>query len=157
VCDKEQAYVIKRAKKANIPVFTFNPKAYVSKAAFEEEIVGELKKRNISFVVLAGYMRLIGSTLLAAYESNIVNIHPSMLPAFPGKDAILQALQAGVESTGITVHYVDAGMDTGPIIAQEAIPVLQGDTEETLASRVHEVEHYFYPQTLQQLFTETTN
>ena len=86
-------------------------------------------------------MRIVGPTLLDAYKGKIVNIHPSLLPAFPGKNAVGQALKAGVKVTGVTIHYVDEGMDTGPIIAQEPVPVFQNDTEETLQKRIQEVEH----------------
>ncbi|MGN7471488.1 phosphoribosylglycinamide formyltransferase [Brevibacillus sp. SAFN-007a] len=141
VCDKPQAKVLERAERLGIEAFVFQPKEYASKAAFEAEIVAELQKREISLVVLAGYMRLVGETLLSAYEGKIINLHPSLLPAFPGKDAIGQALAYGVKITGVTVHLVDAGLDTGPIIAQVPVAVQDNDTAETLAARIHEVEH----------------
>ncbi|ELK43969.1 phosphoribosylglycinamide formyltransferase [Brevibacillus agri] len=141
VCDKPQAKVLERAERLGIEAFVFQPKEYASKAAFEAEIVAELQKREISLVVLAGYMRLVGETLLSAYEGKIINLHPSLLPAFPGKDAIGQALAYGVKITGVTVHLVDAGLDTGPIIAQVPVAVHDNDTAETLAARIHEVEH----------------
>lgn len=154
VCDKLQAGVINRAKDEQIPVFSFNPKDYDTKAQFEAEILAELQKREIDLVILAGYMRLIGQTLLAAYGGKIVNIHPSLLPAFPGIDAVGQALSAGVKVTGVTVHYVDAGMDTGPIIAQKAIEIAEDDTKETLAEKVHQVEHVLYPEVIQKLVSK---
>ncbi|PLT27504.1 phosphoribosylglycinamide formyltransferase [Peribacillus deserti] len=158
VCDNPKAYVIQRAKQKQIPVFVFSPKDYESKEAFETIILRKLAEYRVDFIVLAGYMRLIGSTLLSAYTKRIVNIHPSLLPSFPGKDAIGQAFHAGVKVTGVTVHFVDAGMDTGPIIAQKAVDVLNGDTRETLQSRIQEVEHLLYPAVLQELlqkeFTE---
>ncbi len=104
-------------------MFSFNPKEYGSKEEFETEIAEELRKRDVELLVLAGYMRLIGPTLLRAFPGRIVNIHPSLLPSFPGKDAIGQAIRAGVKVTGVTVHFVDEGMDTGPIIAQEAVSI----------------------------------
>lgn len=141
VCDKPGAKVLERAARLGIEAFVFEPKAYPGKAAFEAEIVAELQRRGVSLVVLAGYMRLVGETLLSAYEGSIINLHPSLLPAFTGKDAIGQALAYGVKITGVTVHVVDAGLDTGPIIAQIPVPVQEEDTPETLAARIHEVEH----------------
>ncbi|WP_209124789.1 phosphoribosylglycinamide formyltransferase [Alkalihalobacillus sp. BA299] len=154
VCDKQEAKAIERAKMHNIEVFGFDPKAYGSKEEFEQEIKEELQKRNVHFIVLAGYMRLIGPTLLRAYEGSIVNIHPSLLPSFPGKDAIGQALLAGVKVTGVTIHYVDEGMDTGQIIAQEAVSIDQYETKETLTKKIQQVEHYLYSKTLKDLLSK---
>lgn len=141
VCDKPGAKVLERAERLGIPAFVFQPKEYVDKSAFEKEIVSQLQKLDVTLVVLAGYMRLVGETLLSAYEGKIINLHPSLLPAFPGKDAIGQALDYGVKITGVTVHVVDAGLDTGPIIAQLPVAVQETDTKDTLAARIHEVEH----------------
>ncbi|MFD2368575.1 phosphoribosylglycinamide formyltransferase [Brevibacillus sp. GCM10020057] len=141
VCDKPGAKVLERAARLGIEAFVFEPKAYPDKAAFETEIVAELQRRGVSLVVLAGYMRLVGDTLLSAYEGSIINLHPSLLPAFTGKDAIGQALAYGVKLTGVTVHFVDAGLDTGPIIAQIPVEVHEDDTAGSLAARIHEVEH----------------
>jgi phosphoribosylglycinamide formyltransferase-1 len=152
VCDQEDAYVRERAALEQIECFCFSAKNFENKVAFETEILHQLQVRNIDFIVLAGYMRLIGPTLLRAFPERIVNIHPSLLPAFPGKDAIGQAFHAGVKVSGITIHYVDEGMDTGPIIAQQAIEVKPEDTRETLQHRIQQVEHSLYPQVLQQLF-----
>lgn len=153
-CDKMKAGVIERAKSAGIPVYSFLQKSYETKAHFEQEILALLKEHQIDLVILAGYMRLIGETLLTAYENKIVNIHPSLLPAFPGKDAIGQAYQAGVKVTGVTVHFVDAGMDTGPIIAQQAVEIDPSDTEEIIAEKIHKVEHVLYPKVIQELVTK---
>ena len=106
----------------------------------------------MEFIVLAGYMRLIGPTLLEAFDGKIVNIHPSILPAFPGKDAIGQAFDGGVKVTGVTIHYVDAGMDTGEIIAQEAVTVEEDETRESLQRKIQAVEHRLYPATLRDMF-----
>jgi phosphoribosylglycinamide formyltransferase 1 len=157
VCDKEGAFVIERAKAAGIATFVFNPKDYSSKAEFEQEIAGTLQSRGVDFIVLAGYMRLIGSVLLEQFAGRIVNIHPSLLPAFPGKDAIGQAIHAGVKITGVTVHFVDEGMDTGPIIAQEAVRVSPFDTRATLQRKIQEMEHHMYPETLTHLFMTSTH
>ncbi len=154
VCDKPEAYVIERAKKEGVPQFVFRPKDYPDKAAYEREILQELKKKEIDFIALAGYMRLIGPTILEEYEGRIVNIHPSLLPSFPGKDAIGQAMAAGVKVTGVTIHYVDEGMDTGPIIAQKAVEVEENETRESLEKKIHAVEHQLYPAVLQKLLGE---
>ncbi|MEK4951522.1 phosphoribosylglycinamide formyltransferase [Bacillus sp. FSL W8-1127] len=154
VCDQPEAYVVKRARNLGIPVFSFRAKEYPSKEAFENEIASELAKRGVEWIILAGYMRLIGSTLLNRYRNRIVNIHPSLLPAFPGKDAIGQALDAGVKVTGVTIHFVDEGMDTGPIIAQQSVNILAEDTRETLQKKIQAVEHELYPKTINELLDE---
>lgn len=148
VCDRPNAPVINKAIEKGIAVHIFNPKNYQSKGEYETEIVNQLKEYEVEWLFLAGYMRLIGPNLLQAYAERILNIHPSLLPDFPGLDAIGQALKAGVSETGITVHYVDSGMDTGPIIMQKAVPVLEEDTNESLAERIHSVEHYLYVQAI---------
>ena len=151
VCDKPGAFVIERAEKAGVPVYSFAPKEFSSKTAFEQAIHEQLEKHGVDYIVLAGYMRLIGPFLLEKYPRRIINIHPSLLPAFPGKDAIGQAVSAGVKVTGVTIHFVDEGMDTGPIIAQRAIEIADGETEQEVAEKIHAVEHVFYPETLEKL------
>lgn len=151
VTDKPGAFVTERAAAKNIPVVALSPKTFESKEAYEQAILAELRKHDVEFLVLAGYMRLIGSTLLEAYPSHIINIHPSLLPSFPGKDAIGQAMAHGVKVTGVTVHYVDEGMDTGRIIMQRAVDVVDGNREETEAN-IHAVEHGLYTEVLKQLF-----
>ena len=151
VCDRENAYVLERAKLENIDSFSFSAKNYSNKTEYESEILEKLRQYEIEFIILAGYMRLIGPTLLQKYSQRIVNIHPSLLPNFPGKDAIGQAFDAGVKETGVTVHYVDDGMDTGPVIAQKAVPILEGDTKDILQKRIQEMEHDLYPSVLQEL------
>ncbi|SFB23610.1 MULTISPECIES: phosphoribosylglycinamide formyltransferase [unclassified Bacillus (in: firmicutes)] len=153
VCDRPEARVIERAKENGIPAFVFSPKDFANKEAFEQVILREMKKYNVSYIVLAGYMRLIGPTLLGQYSGRIINIHPSLLPAFPGKDAIGQALESKVKETGITIHFVDEGMDTGPIIAQKKILLDEHETKESLQEKIHKVEHQFYPAQLQKLLT----
>jgi phosphoribosylglycinamide formyltransferase 1 len=154
VCDKKGAFCLERASLADIPTFVFTAKDYADKAAYEQEILNRLLEQEIEFIVLAGYMRLIGPTLLTAYQGRIVNIHPSLLPSFPGKDAIGQAIEAGVSETGVTVHYVDEGMDTGPIIDQCKVIIDQNDTKESLQDKIHLVEHELYPLVLSKLFQE---
>ncbi|MCM3674623.1 phosphoribosylglycinamide formyltransferase [Peribacillus simplex] len=151
ICDREDAYVLERAKLENIDSFSFSAKNYSNKTEYESEILEKLRQYEIEFIILAGYMRLIGPTLLQKYSQRIVNIHPSLLPSFPGKDAIGQAFDAGVKETGVTVHYVDDGMDTGPVIAQKAVPILEGDTKDILQKRIQEMEHDLYPSVLQEL------
>ncbi len=153
ICDQPDAYVIKRAEKLQIPVFAFRAKDYSSKAEFEREIVNKLHEAKVDYIFLAGYMRLIGETLLNAYAGKIVNIHPSLLPAFPGKDAIGQAFAARVKITGVTVHFVDEGMDTGPIIDQESVRIVNEDTRESLQQKIQQVEHQLYPKVIRQLLT----
>jgi len=141
VCDKSGAHVIRRAEAAGIETYVFRPRDYPSREAYEREILIELKRRGVELVVLAGYMRIVTPVLVDAYYGRMINVHPSLLPAFPGLNGIGQALEYGVKVTGATVHFVDGGLDSGPIIAQEALAVEPGDTEETLAARIHPIEH----------------
>lgn len=150
VTDKPAAFVVTRAEKFGIPVLALNPKEFASKADYETAIIEALSECGVQWIVLAGYMRLISEVLLAAYPKRIVNIHPSLLPSFPGKDAIGQAIEHGVKVTGVTVHFVDEGMDTGPIIAQAAVAVIEGDREATEMA-IHQQEHVLYTKALQQL------
>ncbi|MCK1997464.1 phosphoribosylglycinamide formyltransferase [Psychrobacillus psychrodurans] len=151
VTDKPDAFIVERAEKAGIATLAIKPSSFSSKSAYEQAILEKLTELNVEWIVLAGYMRLIGDVLLEAFPNRIINIHPSLLPAFPGKDAIGQAMEHGVKVTGVTVHYVDAGMDTGTIIAQQAVEVVEGDRVQT-EKRIHEVEHALYTKALQQLF-----
>jgi phosphoribosylglycinamide formyltransferase-1 len=145
VSDRPGCRAIALARQAGIPVFAFDPRAYPDKVAFEREILRELRGRQVQWIVLAGYMRLIGPTMLEPFCVRILNVHPSLLPDFPGKDAIGQALRAGARVTGVTVHYVDEGMDTGLAIAQARVPIYADDSLETLSQRIHAVEHRLYP------------
>jgi phosphoribosylglycinamide formyltransferase 1 len=154
VCDKPGAFAIERARAAKIPSFVFNAKDYSSKEHYEEEILAQLIAYGIEFIVLAGYMRLIGSKLLTEYKGRIVNIHPSLLPAFPGKDAVGQALAANVKWSGVTIHFVDEGMDTGPIIIQERVQIDDNETRESLQRKIQKSEHKLYPSVLQMLLTQ---
>ena len=151
VCDKPGAKVITRAARLGVPAFVLSPKGFASRAEHEQLILAALKGAGVEFIVLAGYMRIIGKTLLEAYGGRIVNIHPSMLPAFPGLDAITKAYASGASHTGVTVHYVDAGVDTGPIIAQRQVEILPCNTLETLEERVHRVEHELYVEILRNI------
>ncbi|WLR54906.1 phosphoribosylglycinamide formyltransferase [Mesobacillus subterraneus] len=151
VCDKPGAFAVDRAEMLGIPALVISPKSYPSKADYEGEVLQKLAGLEVDMIVLAGYMRLIGPTLLEAFEGKIVNIHPSLLPAFPGKDAIGQALAAGVEKTGVTIHYVDEGMDTGPIIASVSVKITPDETRETLQKKIQRIEHSLYPDVLEEL------
>lgn len=151
VCDQPEAPVIQKAEERGINVFIFNPKAYESKEAYEKAILAQLIAHEIDWIFLAGYMRLIGPTILHVYQGQLINIHPSLLPQFPGKNAIHQAMDAGVTKTGVTIHYVDEGMDTGPIIVQEEVSINPDDTIETLQKRIQKVEHQLYPKTIREL------
>ena len=154
VSDRPKAKVIDKANKRHIPTFAFRPKDYPTKQAYEQEILEKLTKRNVTWIVLAGYMRMIGSTLLSQYPRHIVNIHPSLLPSFKGLDAVGQAMKAGVTVTGVTIHYVDEGMDSGDIIAQQALDITDLTTREEIESQIHAIEHELYPKTLNQLIKE---
>lgn len=146
VSDKPEAPVAQRAEDAGLPALLLRPKDFASREDYEAEIVAELQRREIGLIVLAGYMRLITPVLLTPYAGRIINVHPSLLPAFAGKDAIQQALDYGVKLTGVTVHFVDGGMDTGPVIAQRSVVVRDNDTADSLAERIHKVEYELYPE-----------
>ena len=151
VTNKPEAYAVERAKRSGVKVAIFPAKAYTTREAYEEAILKGLQEVEAEWLILAGYMRLVGHTLLKAYPARIVNIHPSLLPSFPGKDAVDQAIAHGVKVTGVTVHLVDEGMDTGPILAQHAVDVVDGDVEKT-AEAIHRIEHFLYKDTLNVLF-----
>lgn len=153
VCDKPDAPVIEKAEKLGISILIIDSKQFTNKEAFEEEILTELKKVHVKWIFLAGYMRLIGQSLLKEYKNQIVNIHPSLLPEFPGKDAIQQAYDKGVKKTGVSVHYVDEGMDTGVLIHQEELSILDGESIESLEERIHKLEHKIYPEVILNLIT----
>ena len=151
VCDKPEAKVISRAKRLGVPVLMCSPQDYPSRAHHEKRILSALEETGVEFIALAGYMRIIGDTLLSAYGGKIINIHPSILPEFPGMDAIAKAFNSGATETGVTVHYIDEGVDTGPVIAQRGVKILPGDTLETLEERVHAVEHELYVEVLKKI------
>jgi phosphoribosylglycinamide formyltransferase-1 len=148
ISDKPDAYGLERAKKHMIPTAVFEPKKFPDKNAFEQEIVKTLKAAKVDLVCLAGYMRIVGEVLLKPFQGKMINIHPALLPSFPGLHAQKQALDHGVKISGVTVHFVDSGCDTGPIILQAAVPVLENDTEESLSDRILEQEQKIYPQAI---------
>jgi len=134
-----------RAEKAGVPTFALDHKQFAERAAFDSALAAELTNRGVQAVVLAGFMRLLTSPFLSAFEAGVINIHPSLLPAFPGVRAQSQAFNYGVRFSGCTVHFVDDGMDTGPIIAQAVVPVLPDDDAEALRLRILAQEHLLLP------------
>ena len=153
VSDSPSAGILEVARKWGLPSSILPPSRFKTRLEpeIEEELACSLKAAGVEIVVLAGYMRMLKSPMLDAFPRAIVNIHPSLLPAFPGVDAWRQALLAGVAVTGCTVHWVDGGMDTGSVIAQREVAILDSDTPETLHARIQEAEHQLYPQVLNSL------
>jgi phosphoribosylglycinamide formyltransferase-1 len=151
VCDKPEAPVVERARRAGIDTFLFRPKEYPSREVYEQEIIAELQRRGIELIVLAGYMRILTSVLVEPFYGRMINVHPALLPSFPGVNGIKQAIDYGVKVSGVTVHYVDGGMDSGPVIAQRAVELLDGDTEATLAPRIHAAEQELLPWVVQRI------
>lgn len=148
VVDNDAAYAVERAKKHSIDYLYIDPKASLSRVDYFASIARELQKREVELVALAGFMRIVGKPLIDAFPNRIMNIHPALLPAFPGLHGQKQAAEYGVRISGCTVHFVDGGMDTGPVIIQAAVPVSQDDTEDTLSSRILKLEHMLYPEAL---------
>ncbi|MFB4214038.1 phosphoribosylglycinamide formyltransferase [Shouchella sp. JSM 1781072] len=156
VSDKRQAPVLKKASQLGVETAEVLPSDFIDKRAYEAYLIEQLHAAKVELIVLAGYMRLIGPTLLEAFEGRIVNIHPSLLPLFPGLDAVGQALEAKAKETGVTIHYVDAGMDTGPVIAQEKVAIALDDDHASLTTKIQAVEHQLYPQVVNQIVAEKT-
>lgn len=153
ISDKKDAPALQKAQKREIEAHFINPRDYKSKDEYETDILKKLHEHDIDLLVLAGYMRLVGRVLLESFKFRIINIHPALLPSFTGLHAQKQAVDYGVKFSGVTVHIVDEGMDTGPIIMQAAVPVYQDDDEDSLAARILVEEHKIYWQSLQ-LFAE---
>ncbi len=153
ISDARDAYALQRAKKHGIEAVFVNPESYSSKELYEKEVLKNLEKHNAEIILLAGYMRILGKTLLSAYKNRILNIHPALLPAFPGLHAQKQAFEYGVKVTGCTVHFVDETLDGGAIIMQRCVEVREDDTDEKLADRILEQEHKIYPEAVK-LFVE---
>ncbi|MCK4259564.1 MAG: phosphoribosylglycinamide formyltransferase [Halanaerobiales bacterium] len=144
ISDKSGSYAFTRAKGAGVPISYISPKEFASKKDYEEKLIEIIKDSGADLVLLAGFMRILSSTFLKHFSDRVMNIHPSLLPAFPGLDAQKQALGYGAKVTGCTVHFVDEGMDTGPIIIQASVPLLEGDTRDELAKRILKEEHRIY-------------
>lgn len=148
VVDNADAYAIERAKKHSIEFLYINPKYFSSKDDFFRKIADELKARGVELVVLAGFMRIVRKPLIDAFQNRIMNIHPALLPSFPGLHGQKQAADYGVRISGCTVHFVDEGMDTGSVIIQAAVPVSPDDTEDTLSARILKLEHKIFPEAI---------
>lgn len=153
--DHHNAYVIERARRLNVRAYSFEVKEFANKVAYEEALLQLLQEQEIDLIVLAGYMRIIGQTLLSHYSNRILNIHPSLLPSFPGLHGIKDAYEYGVKVTGVTVHLVDDGVDTGPIISQEPVMILPEDTLESLEEKIHQTEHRLYPKVLRDVLLQS--
>jgi phosphoribosylglycinamide formyltransferase-1 len=151
VCNVPGAACLDRAKKAGIEAVVVDHHEYLSREAYDQALIALLQARKIEVVVLAGFMRLLTPAFLAAFQHRVINVHPALLPAFPGMHAVKQAIDYGVKVTGCTVHFVDDGIDTGPIIAQAIVPVRDGDDEETLQQRIHVEEHLLFPKVVWQV------
>ncbi len=143
-----------KARELGLPAVAIPHQGEPSRRAHEEKVIAALRQSGAEWVCLAGYMRLLSPDLVGAFRQRILNIHPSLLPAFPGLDAQEQALAHGVKVAGCTVHLVDEGLDSGPIVVQRAVPVLDGDTAAALSARILEAEHLAYPEALRRLLTE---
>lgn len=148
ISDREQAPALERARRHGAPALFVNPKDHGDRAAYDRALLHALEQHRVELTCLAGFMRILGPEIIRLLGGRVMNIHPSLLPAFPGLDAQRQALEHGVKVTGATVHFVDEGVDTGPIIVQDAVPVLADDTEETLSDRILVVEHRLYPRAI---------
>lgn len=149
ISDQESAFALQRARNEGIEALFLAPGLFSGRDAYDREIVAQLQKRQVELVILAGFMRLLSSYFVQAFSGRIMNIHPSLLPAFPGLDGVKQALAYGVKVSGCTVHFVDEGLDTGAVILQEAVNVYDSDTEDSLHQRIHKVEHRLYPRAVQ--------
>jgi len=148
VSNLESAPGLRRARERGLNVFFASSKG-LSREAFDRQVIQILEETRVDLVCLAGFMRLLSPSFIQAFRNRVLNIHPSLLPAFPGLDAQRQALEYGVKVSGCTVHFVDEGLDSGPIVLQAVVPVLDGDTEESLSSRILEQEHQIYPKAIQ--------
>lgn len=146
--DRPDAYALTRASQAGIPTAVVPRKGFATRDEHDDAIASRLEQAGADWVVLAGYMRLLSSAFVARFRDRIVNIHPALLPSFPGTHAQADALAYGAKVSGCTVHLVDEGMDSGPILAQRAVPVLPDDTERSLAARILNEEHRLYPEVL---------
>ena len=153
ITDKPDAYAIERANKHNIESLIIRPRDFSDKNAYYSHIAEELKKRDVGLVILAGFMRVVGRALVDKFRYKIVNIHPALLPSFPGLHGHKDAIDYGVNISGCTVHFVDEGVDTGPIIIQAAVPAYHDDTEDTLSERILKQEHRIFPYAIK-LFAE---
>ncbi|NOZ24605.1 MAG: phosphoribosylglycinamide formyltransferase [Nitrospirae bacterium] len=153
ITDNPGAYAVKRAEDNGIPPLVMSPSGYPSHDSYYAAVADELKRRGVDLVILAGFMRVVRKPLIDAFRMRIMNIHPALLPSFPGLHGQRQAVNYGVKLSGCTVHFVDEGMDTGPVIIQAAVPVYHDDTEESLSERILKYEHRIFPYAIK-LFAE---
>ena len=149
ISNREDAAGLTRARASGLEAICIPHRAFATRDDYDRALVRELQARDVGLVCLAGFMRLVGTPLIEAFPNRILNIHPSLLPAFPGLDAQRQAIEHGVKVSGVTVHLVTAQLDGGPIVVQRAVPVMASDTAETLAARILEEEHRAYPEAVQ--------
>lgn len=154
ISDRPQAPALELARQRSIETLALEPGRYSSRETYDKALAAALKEKGVELVVLAGFMRLLSQTFLDCFPQRVINIHPALLPAFPGLNAQHQAWDYGVKFSGCSVHFVDSGVDTGPIIAQAVVPVLDMDTPETLAERILVEEHRLYPQVIKWLAEE---
>ncbi|CAH2031059.1 phosphoribosylglycinamide formyltransferase [Trichlorobacter ammonificans] len=146
ISNRPDAFALERARQHGIPALVLEHTGFANRREYDTALVALLREHNVQLVVLAGFMRILSPVMIEAFPNAIMNIHPALLPSFPGLDAQKQALDYGVRYTGCTVHFVDCGTDTGPIILQAVVPVLAGDTVESLSERIHGEEHRIYPE-----------
>lgn len=147
------AHGLERARKADVPAVVVRHQDYPSREAFENELAHRLKEKGVDLVVLAGFMRILTKKFVDHFRGKVMNIHPALLPSFPGTGALQKAWEMGVRVTGVTVHFVDEGVDTGPIILQQALPIQEGENFEDLTAKIHQLEHQLYPRAIR-LFAE---
>jgi phosphoribosylglycinamide formyltransferase-1 len=149
ISDRPRAYALVRARQANVPAVVLDPRRYRSRQAFDRALANVVDHFRVRLIVLAGFMRILSAWFVRRYRGRILNIHPALLPAFPGAHAVRDALKKGVRVTGVTIHFVDEQVDHGPIVAQEPVVVRPDDTEASLLKRIHRVEHRLYPKVIQ--------
>lgn len=153
ISNRASAAGLSFARERGIETMLLPHAEHASRAAYDEALVAELRRRGVTLVCLAGFMRVLGPVFCSAFPNAVLNIHPSLLPAFPGVDAQRQALEYGVKVSGATVHFVTPDLDAGPIVMQMAVPVEDGDTPESLSARILDVEHQLYPRAIQRIVT----
>ena len=151
ISNTKDAVALKRAEKHGIKTIFIDPSTYLNSKEYDKALVLKLKEFSIDLICLAGYMRILGEEVIQTFEKKIINIHPSLLPAFPGLNAQKQAINHGVKFSGCTVHFVDSGVDSGPIILQTVVPVYDNDDEKSLSKRILEQEHYLYPKAIKMI------
>ena len=151
ISNTKDAMALKRAEKHGIKTIFIDPSTYLNSKEYDKALVLKLKEFSINLICLAGYMRILGKEVIQTFEKKIINMHPSLLPAFPGLNAQRQAINHGVKFSGCTVHFVDSGVDSGPIILQTVVPVYDNDDEKSLSKRILEQEHYLYPKAIKMI------